>query len=71
MTHEPPQVPQSLLVEVCTRFGIHHDDYFWVVNMVRQPGAAPACCGSGCDPCVDDVVAAADEIRQRLAQTDS
>ena len=66
MAGSPVAVPKALLIEVCARYGIREADHFWVLDMVRNPGAAPACCGSGCDPCVDDVAAAAETIRRRL-----
>jgi len=46
--------------EACARYGLREDDRFLVRSLLRRPkNAWPACCGSGCAVCMDDVVAAA------------
>lgn len=63
---EPADVPEDLLREVCRRHGIAHDDRFLVLDRLRKGGAAAACCGSDCRPCVLDVEAAEQELRAML-----
>jgi hypothetical protein len=57
---------EAALAKACEACGIRAADRFWVRDLYERPSAAPACCGSGCDPCVDDVVAAVELTRQLL-----
>lgn len=52
--------------QACERAGIRAGDAFWVKRVLLRPTAPPACCGSGCDPCIEDVVAAAAYARKLL-----
>ncbi|MEO0325054.1 MAG: hypothetical protein AAF447_18985 [Myxococcota bacterium] len=54
---------------ICARFRIRGDDRFLVLSFLERPEARwPGCCGSGCDPCMDDVADAARALRQARAQ---
>ena len=59
-------IPEDLLREVCDRHDIAWEDAFLVIDGLRKKGAPGACCGSRCRPCVLDVEAAVDELRERL-----
>lgn len=55
--------------EACARYGLRDDDRFLVRSLLRRPqNAWPACCGSGCDVCMDDVVNAALYILQHTTE---
>ncbi len=46
----------------CAACNLHGDDVYLVASLVERPRAAwPACCGSGCDPCMEDVALAAEK----------
>jgi hypothetical protein len=63
---EASDVPEALLREVCARHRIPAGDEFLVLNALRNKGAPEACCGSDCRPCVLDVEAAEEELREKL-----
>lgn len=55
------------VAETCAARNLQGDDVFLVASLVERPRSAwPACCESGCDPCIKDVVCAADIVRARL-----
>jgi hypothetical protein len=55
------------VAEACAARNLHGDDVFLVASLVERPRATwPGCCGSGCDPCMADVAAAALAARALL-----
>ena len=57
------------LEEACNAFGLRGEDRFLVAALVERPARTwPACCGSGCVPCMDDIVGAAERVLLRLGK---
>jgi hypothetical protein len=55
--------------EACLASGLRSDSAFLVKNLMRRdPATWPACCGSGCDPCTESLVAAALCAQRKLDQ---
>jgi hypothetical protein len=55
------------VAEACAAMGLGGDDVFLVASLVERPRDTwPGCCGSGCQPCMDDVAAAALKARAIL-----
>lgn len=60
---------RAALDEACEAFGIRGDDRFLVASLVGRPARTwPACCGSGCETCMDDVVGAAERVLRILGR---
>jgi len=60
---------ERITEEACARYGLRNDDRFLVRSLLRRPqNAWPACCGSGCATCMDDVVAAAMYILEHTTE---
>ena len=52
----------------CVKYGLRKDDAFLLKDMAcRDPSGWPACCGSDCSPCTDDIIAAAIELKKLKA----
>ena len=59
----------TALDEACEAYGLRGDDRFLVASLVDRPARTwPACCGSGCVTCMDDVVGAAERVLRRLGR---
>jgi hypothetical protein len=55
--------------EACVASGLRSDSAFLVKNLMRRdPGTWPVCCGSGCNPCTENLVSAAVCAKRRLAE---
>ena len=49
-------------IEACVRRGLHGDDVFLVMALLERPESTwPACCETGCEPCMKTLHAAARE----------
>lgn len=49
-------------IEACARRGLHGDDVFLVLALLERPEPTwPACCDTGCEPCMKTLHAAARE----------
>jgi hypothetical protein len=60
---------ERALDEACEAFGLTGDDRFFVASLLDRPQRTwPACCGSGCRPCMDDVVGAAEQVLRILGR---
>ena len=59
---------QRVALEVCRTMGMDRHDAQVVAEMAETSEASwPLCCESGCTPCVEDLAAAARQVRARLA----
>ncbi len=59
-------VPDEVLEKACKARRIRGDDRFLVLALLERPESAwPGCCGSGCEPCMEDIMSAAREIREQ------
>ena len=53
-------------IEACARRGLYGDDVFLVLALLERPEATwPACCETGCEPCMKTLHAAAREALGR------
>lgn len=66
MSADPDPRLARAVADACDACGIKPADRFLVQRQLDRPTAAQACCGSDCDPCVDDVVEAAALARRLL-----
>lgn len=63
MSDDEDEARTRRALEVCARRGLYGDDVFLVLALLdRAPSAWPACCESGCAPCMKDLHAAAHEV---------
>ena len=57
------ELGDEVIHTVCEKHGIAGEDVFLVCALLnRKPSGWPGCCGSGCDPCMENVTAAAEEL---------
>lgn len=57
--------------EACVESGLRSDSAFLVKNLMRRdPATWPVCCGSGCNPCTENLVAAAVCAKRKLAEAE-
>ena len=57
--------------EACVQSGLRSDSAFLVKNLMRRdPATWPVCCGSGCNPCTENLVAAAVCAKRMLAESE-
>ncbi len=60
---------ETALAEACAKYKIGEDDSFLVRSLLeRDERRWPGCCGSGCEPCMNDICDAALMIKKRLAK---
>lgn len=58
--------------EACVQSGLRSDSAFLVKNLMRRdPATWPVCCGSGCNPCTENLVMAAVAAKRMLAEAAS
>jgi hypothetical protein len=67
MGHDDEEAIDRAVAEACAACNLHGDDIFLVASLVERPRDTwPGCCGSGCEPCMNDVAAAAMKARALL-----
>ncbi|MCB9659616.1 MAG: hypothetical protein R3B40_16455 [Polyangiales bacterium] len=55
--------------EACAQSGLRSDSAFLVKNLMRRdPATWPVCCGSGCNPCTENLVMAAVAAKRMLTE---
>lgn len=55
--------------QACIQSGLRSDSAFLVKNLMRRdPSTWPVCCGSGCNPCTESLVAAAVCAKRLLSE---
>jgi hypothetical protein len=63
LTDDEDEARTRRTLDVCARRGLYGDDVFLVLALLdRPPPTWPACCESGCSPCMKDLHAAAHEV---------
>lgn len=56
-------------IDACARRGLYGDDVFLVLALLERPEATwPACCETGCEPCMKTLHAAAREALGRATE---
>ena len=61
------QDTRNVILEICREMGLDRSDAEVIESMLPRPESAwPICCGSGCQPCADDLSAAALRVKARL-----
>ncbi|MBX3247650.1 MAG: hypothetical protein KF901_10775 [Myxococcales bacterium] len=61
---EPTSEADACLDEVCRAHGLEGDDRFLVLALLDRPeNTWPACCETGCEPCMRTLHAAARALR--------